>query len=61
METKGIYWMKDFEARIRDIIEAGNQVAGFPTKGFRYPEAKRELGDMEVSVSRRVENIGGTR
>jgi hypothetical protein len=57
METKGIFLVKDFEAQLWDVIETENQVADFPTNGFRYPSVTKDIGDLEVNLNWRVENM----
>jgi hypothetical protein len=56
MEKKGIFLVKDFEAQLWDVIETENQVAGFPTNGYRYPNLDVEIGNIEVRLHWRVEN-----
>jgi hypothetical protein len=39
------------------ILEDMNQVEGFSPKGFRTFETKRRVGDFEIEVRGRVDNI----
>jgi hypothetical protein len=57
MKEKGKFYVADFEAQLWDIVESENQVADFPTDGFRYPKVIRRVGDIEVYIRWRVENM----
>jgi hypothetical protein len=57
MMQQGKFYVADFESQLWDVIESENQVADFPTIGFRYPKVTREIGDIVVYVCWRVENM----
>jgi hypothetical protein len=57
MEKAGIFRVKDFEGQLWNVIETENQIADFPENGFRYPETTKEIGDIEVCLHWRVENL----